>query len=98
MLKLQPLPDRAPAKLTITLSATLKKSLDDYACLYAKTYGAEEPVAELVPFMIEGFLNGDQTFKKARKDLDATPVVLPLSGKRARAKKNGATSEEGDTP
>jgi hypothetical protein len=97
MLKLQPLPDRVPVKLTITLPPDLKKALDDYARLYARTYGAEEPVAELVPFMIEGFLQADHAFKKARKGLDAEPMALPLPAKRPRASKNGTGSEEGDT-
>lgn len=98
MLKLQPLPDRIPVKLTITLSPDLKKALDDYAKLYARTYGAEEPVAELVPFMIEGFLKGDSAFKKARKDLDAEPMRIALPTKRERTKRNGAAQTEGDTP
>ncbi len=98
MLKLQPLPDRVPIKLTITLAPDLKKALDDYARLYSRTYGAEEPVAELVPFMIEGFLQGDHAFKKARKDLQVEPMALPLSAKRPRARKNGVNSEDGDTP
>ncbi len=98
MLKLQPLPDRVPVKLTVTLSPDLKKALDDYARLYARTYGADEPVAELVPFMIEGFLQGDHAFKKARKDLDAEPIALPLPAKRPRARKNGIASDEGDAP
>jgi hypothetical protein len=98
MLKLQPLPDRVPVKLTITILPHLKKALDDYARLYAKTYGAEEPVSELVPFMIEGFLNGDTVFKKARKDLDAEPLALPLTAKRPRTKRTDASNEEGETP
>lgn len=98
MLKLKPLPDRVPVKLTITLSPDLKKALDDYARLYARTYGAEEPVAELVPFMLEGFLQGDHAFKKARKDLDGEPMALPLPAKRPRTRRNGGTNEEGDTP
>lgn len=98
MLKLQPLPDRVPVKLTITLSPDMKKALDDYARLYARTYGADEPVAELVPFMIEGFLQADHAFKKARKDLEAEPIALPLTAKRPRARRNGGTNEEGDTP
>ena len=43
MLKLQPLPDRVPVKLTITLPPDLKRALDCYAALYARTYGAEGP-------------------------------------------------------
>jgi len=97
MLKLQPLPDRVPVKLTITLSPDLKKALDDYAKLYARTYGAEEPVAELVPFMLEGFLKGDTAFKKARKELDEVPMALPVPTKRPRARRNSAGGEEGDT-
>ena len=97
-MKLQPLPDRVPVKLTITLSPALKKALDDYALVYAKSYGAEEPVAQLVPYMIEGFLKGDSAFKKARRDLDAEPMALPLPAKRPRARRNGTNSEEGDTP
>ena len=98
MLKLQALPDRIPSKLTITLTPELKKALDDYARLYARTYGAEEPVTELVPFMLESFLKGDAAFRKARKDLDAEPLVLPLPPKRPRGRRNGVASEEGETP
>ena len=68
MLKLTQLPDRIPVKLTITLQPDLKKALDDYAALYARTYGAEEPVAELVPFMLENFLKADAGFRKGRKE------------------------------
>ncbi len=96
MLKLQPLPDRVPVKLTITLSPDLKKALDDYALVYARSYGAEEPVAELVPFMIEGFLKGDTAFRRARKDLEAEPMALPLPAKRLRARRHGAGNEEGE--
>jgi hypothetical protein len=98
MLKLQPLPDRVPVKLTITLSADLKKALDDYARLYARTYGAEEPVAELVPFMVESFLKGDNVFRKARKELDAEPIPIALPTKRERTKRNSGTITEGEAP
>lgn len=97
MLKLQPLPDRVPVKLTITVSPELKKALDDYARLYSRSYGAEEPVTELVPFMLEGFLKGDSAFRKARKELDVEPLDLPLPAKRQRPKRNGASAGEGET-
>ena len=74
MLKLTQLPDRIPVKLTITLQPDLKKALDDYAALYARTYGAEEPVAELVPFMLENFLKADAGFRKGRKELEDEPM------------------------
>jgi hypothetical protein len=73
-----------PSKLTITLQPDLKRALDDYAALYARTYGAEEPVAELVPFMLESFLKADLGFRKGRKQLEAEPVAISLALKSKR--------------
>jgi hypothetical protein len=84
MLKLTQLPDRIPTKLTITIQADLKKALDDYAALYAQTYSTREPVAELVPFMLDSFLKADAGFRKGRKDLEAEPMALPLAAKKMR--------------
>ena len=47
-LRLAQLPDRVPVKLAITVQPELKKALDDYALLYARNYGAEESVVELI--------------------------------------------------
>ena len=97
MLKLAQLPDRIPVKLTITLQPDLKKALDDYAAMYSRTYGADEPVAELVPFMLESFLKADAGFKKGRKDLDSEPLAIPLVRKKAMQRRTteGAKEEEG---
>jgi hypothetical protein len=84
MLKLTQLPDRIPVKLTITIQADLKKALDDYAALYAQTYGSREPVAELVPFMLDSFLKADAGFRKGRKELEVEPMALPLRTKNMR--------------
>ena len=98
MLKLTQLPDRIPVKLTVTLQPDLKKALDDYAALYARTYGAEEPVAELVPFMLESFLKADTGFKKGRKELDAEPIAIPLATKKLRqARRTEGADGEGGT-
>ena len=98
MLKLTQLPDRIPVKLTITLQPDLKKALDDYAALYARTYGAEEPVAELVPFMLESFLKADAGFRKGRKELEAEPIAIPLVTKKPRqARRAEGTNEETGT-
>jgi hypothetical protein len=94
MLKLTQLPDRIPVKLTITLQPDLKKALDDYAALYARTYGSEEPVAELVPFMLESFLKADAGFRKGRKELEAEPMVIPLVTKKSRRNRPGDDSNE----
>ena len=96
MLKLAQLPDRIPVKLTITLQPDLKKALDDYATIYSRTYGADEPVAELVPFMLESFLKADAGFKKGRKDLDSEPMTIPLVRKKAKQRRatEGVNEEE----
>ncbi|RWQ22735.1 DUF2274 domain-containing protein [Mesorhizobium sp.] len=67
-LKLGKLPDRSPAKITITVSAELNRELHDYASLYRQTYGESESVAELIPFMLDVFLGSDRAFAKARKE------------------------------
>ena len=95
MLKLTQLPDRIPVKLTITLQPDLKKALDDYAALYARTYGSEEPVAELVPFMLENFLKADAGFRKGRKELEDEPMALPLVKTKTRPKRSAEGSNEG---
>jgi len=69
-LKLGQLPDRVPVKITMTVSPELKKALDDYAAIYASTYGENETVSELIPYMLDAFLAGDGKFREARKTLD----------------------------
>lgn len=66
-MKLSKLPDRTPVKLTTTLMPDLAARLRDYADFYAETYGTREEVADLVPFMLEAFLDGDADFRRARR-------------------------------
>ncbi|HTM81937.1 DUF2274 domain-containing protein [Asticcacaulis sp.] len=66
-LKLARLPDRTPVKLTITVGAELHQSLRDYAELYKAAYGTEEQVVDLVPFMLEAFLQTDREFIRSSR-------------------------------
>ena len=66
-LRLGPLPKTEPVKLTITLSAELKKTLDRYAMLHAQTYGERAEAAALVPFMLETFMARDRGFRKSSR-------------------------------
>ena len=68
-LKLDKLPDREAVKITFTASPDLKTALTDYAEIYRRTYGNKENVADLIPFMLEAFMNADPGFKRARKAL-----------------------------
>jgi hypothetical protein len=65
-LKLPRLPDRIPVKLSIAILPELHQRLSDYAALYRRTYGVEEPVAELIPHMLDAFLASDRTFTRGK--------------------------------
>ena len=65
-LKLGKLPDRTPVKLSTTVTPDLQAALQDYAAVYAETYGAEEPVTELIPAMLAAFLESDRSFVRGR--------------------------------
>ncbi len=67
MLKLPKLPDRTPVKLTIILNPELHKRLQSYAALYRDTYGTTEPVADLIPYMLDAFLDSDRAYAKAQQ-------------------------------
>jgi len=87
-LKLGKLPDRTPSKITISVSADLNQALSDYAALYRQTYGESETVAELIPFMLAGFLEGDRAFAKARKER------LPGTGVSERRRRQSASTAD----
>jgi len=70
-LKLTKLPDRTPVKLAITITPDLNEALRDYAQIYAETYGVEEPIADLIPAMLNAFLLSDRSFAKARERIGA---------------------------
>jgi len=71
-LKIGPIPDRAPVKLTLSLAPETHAALAEYAALHAKAHGGETPVAELAAIMIEHFLAADAGFRRARKSLRQT--------------------------
>ncbi|KCZ48500.1 DUF2274 domain-containing protein [Hyphomonas sp. CY54-11-8] len=68
-LRLGKLPDRTPVKLTIAVDPDLHAALTDYAAIYERSYGSKERIEDLAPFMLDGFLNADAAFKRARKQL-----------------------------
>lgn len=70
-LRLAKLPDRTPVKVTMTVSPELHRMLQEYAAFYAQTYGSEETVGELCPYMLQTFMEADKGFQKARKSAEA---------------------------
>ena len=67
-LKLGPLPDDKPVKVTVELPASLHRDLVAYAEVLARESGqsAADPVRLIVP-MLERFIATDRGFAKARK-------------------------------
>ncbi|TPG21024.1 DUF2274 domain-containing protein [Sphingomonas koreensis] len=68
-IKLAKLPDRTPVKVSITIAPDLYAALSDYTTIYNQSYGQSEPLAELIPHMLAGFLASDRGFAKARASL-----------------------------
>lgn len=82
-LRLAKLPDRTPVRITITVPPALNAALRDYAAVYRATYGQAETVADLIPFMLDGFLASDRGFAQARKDAPpGEPVEQPSRRRR----------------
>ena len=71
-MKLGKLPDRTPVKMNVVLTPSLAKRVREYADFYAETYGNKEEVVELIPFILEAFLDGDTAFKKEKKKVNGT--------------------------
>lgn len=69
-LKLNPLPDDKPVKVTVELPASLHRDLVVYADLLGRETGQSpgDPVRLIVP-MLERFIATDRAFTKARKTL-----------------------------
>lgn len=68
-LKIGPVPDRAPVKVSLVLPPEAHDALLDYAALHARTFGRESAPAELAALMIDRFLKSDRAFQRARKSL-----------------------------
>lgn len=63
-LRLAKLPERTAVKMSIALPPDLSARLNAYAKLYNEAYGREEPVAELIPYMLAKFIDDDRSFTK----------------------------------
>ena len=75
-MKLAKLPDRTPVKMNIVLAPNLAKRLREYADFYSETYGSREEVTQLIPFMLEAFLDNDSKFcRSARKRTETEPTL-----------------------
>jgi hypothetical protein len=72
-LKLGPLEDDKPVKLTVELPAAVFRDLRSYANVLAQASGAATPIdpLKLIAPMIERFMATDHAFAKARRTAKA---------------------------
>lgn len=80
-LRLGPVVDEAPVKVTLELPGELMRAVFDYAALHARDTGLADPLspARLIVAMLERFMAGDRAFTKARRSLpdDRPGAVAP---------------------
>ena len=81
-LKLGPIADDKPVKVSVELPAAIHRDLVAYAEVLSRATGqtAPEP-AKLIPPMVERFMATDRAFAKARRD--QTAPARPGSGERS---------------
>ncbi|MBR1175335.1 DUF2274 domain-containing protein [Bradyrhizobium sp. KB893862 SZCCT0404] len=82
-LKLGPLEDDKPVKLTIELPAAVFRDLKSYAEILTRSEGATTPTepAKLIAPMIERFMATDRAFAKARRGAaQSVPEAAERSG------------------
>ena len=73
-LRLGALPRSEMVKLTISVSAATKSSLDQYASLHTQLHGESVDAVALIPYMLEAFIERDRGFKALRtKSTGALP-------------------------
>lgn len=70
-LKVGPLPDRTPVKVSLSIEPDLNVDLKDYAAIHSRTYGKEVTVSELIPSMLRALIDSDSRFKRERKQLNS---------------------------
>jgi len=73
-LKLGPIIDDRPVKITVELSAALHRDLTDYGRLLAGAGNRPVEPAKLIAPMLERFMATDRGFAKARRGARLPPV------------------------
>jgi hypothetical protein len=76
-LRLGPLPRIELVKLTLSVPADIKASLDRYADLHSQLHGEAVDAAALIPHMLAAFMARDRGFKSlASKHARPRPAAL----------------------
>lgn len=71
-LKVGPLPDRTPIKLSVACDPGLHTDLKAYADVHSQIYGKAVSVTDLIPSMLKALIDSDTAFKRARRQRGAS--------------------------
>jgi hypothetical protein len=75
-LRLGPVPKAQQVKITVTVSAELKETLDRYAAVHSAATGEHNDIERLIPYMLEAFVANDRGFKATRRrPLPGEPII-----------------------
>ncbi len=68
-LRLGPVAEEKPVKLSIEIPGSLAREIADYAAVHARLTGLDTPLTSerIIPAMIERFIAGDREFSKQRR-------------------------------
>lgn len=66
-LRLGPVPKQPLVRLTVTLTAEFKATLDRYAAVHAETTGEKHDVSNLIPHMLAAFVSNDRAVQVAAR-------------------------------
>jgi hypothetical protein len=86
-LKLPKLPDRTPVKVSLALSPELHRTLLEYAEAYRIAYKEDkpEPITEIIPAILQRFLESDRGFAKGRRKGNSGTATASPSGRSSTA-------------
>ena len=68
-LRLGPISEEKPVKLTLEIAGELMREISDYAAVHARATGlaAALPPEKILPAMVARFIAGDREFSKQRR-------------------------------
>jgi hypothetical protein len=78
-LRLGRLPRTESVKLTISVTAELKESIDAYAAAHSRLHGETVDALTLIPHMLNAFIQRDRGFKAITKKRNALESVSAAS-------------------
>lgn len=93
-LRLPKLPDRTPVKVSISLNPELHRTLLEYAEAYRVAYKEDkpEPITEIIPAILQRFMESDRGFTKGRRKGRSGTGIAPRATTATGSLRSGRSS------